>query len=162
VIGAALALLGVLAGLGVAVRKSSRERRDAKTADFTKERQTAYRALWINVEGVSVALRTEALTAEELRDRIRNLNAELLKAGIYVDEADRELASAYVTAAERLQSIASSSNDPVAKAAFEATSRIPSEVVQRVRDLGAAQEQATSLRAQLVQRIRAVLGDSAT
>jgi hypothetical protein len=161
VIGATLALLGVLAGLGVATRKSSRERRDAKTAEFTKDRQAAYRSLWTSVEGLSVALRTEALAAAPLRERSRELNAELLKAGIYIDEADRELASSYVKAVERLHMIASSSKDPAAKVAFEDTGPIPLEVVQKVSDLGEAQEQAMSLRAQLVERIRLVLNDKA-
>jgi len=161
VIAAVLALAGVLVGVIVGVRRWRRERRDTRTADFTRERQAAYRTLWSTIEGLSVALRTEALTGEALRGRLREVNAELLKAGLYIDEPDRELASSYLKAVERFHHVVSSSNDDDAQVNFGDTNAIPPEVISRVRDLGAAQAQATALRGQLVQRIRAVLNDDA-
>jgi len=160
VIAATIALIGVLAGLVVGARRWRRDRRDARSADFTKDRQAAYRGLWSSVEGLSVALRTDTLTDEAFRARIRDLNADLLKAGLYVDEADRELASSYIKAVERFHLVVTSSNDPGAKVTFGDTGIIPDDVILRVRDLGAAQERAMDLRAQLVQRIRLVLNDA--
>ena len=161
VIAATLALVGVLAGLIIGLRRWKRERRDTRTADFTRERQTAYRNLWSTIEGLSVALRTEVLKGEALRGRLREVNAELLKAGLYIDEPDRELASSYIQAVERFHHVVSSSNDADAEVSFGNTNAIPPEVISRVRDLGAAQERATALRGQLVRRIRAVLNDEA-
>lgn len=157
VIAAALALIGVLVGLVVGLQRWRSERRDTRTADFIKDRQAAYRSLWSGVEGLSVALRTEAFTGETLRDRIRDLNADLLRAGVYIDERDRELASSYVKAVEQFHLIVSSSDDPGAKVSFGDTASIPPEVIQRSRDLGVAQERVMKLRAQLVERIRLVL-----
>jgi hypothetical protein len=82
-------LVGVLAGLAVGARRWRRERRDAGAADFRKERQAAYRDLWSKVEGLSVDLRTDTLSQESLRARVRDLNASILKAGLYIDEDDR-------------------------------------------------------------------------
>jgi hypothetical protein len=161
VIAAIVALVGVLAGLVVGLRRWQRERRDARTADFIKDRQAAYRNLWSTIEGLSVDMRTEALKGEALRGRLRDVNAELLKAGLYIDEPDRDLASSYIKAVERFHEVVSSSNDPGAKITFGDTGAIPPEVMRRVRDLGGAQERATDLRAQLVRRIRVVLNNEA-
>jgi hypothetical protein len=157
VVAAVLAFVGVLAGLAVGLRRSHRERRDVRTLEFTKERQAAYRNLWSTVEGLSVALRTETLTGDALHGRIRDINAELLRSGLYIDELDRHLATAYIKSVEHFHDIVSSSDDPDVKISFGDTDTIPPHVIQRVRELGDAQERATGLRDRLIRRIRDVL-----
>jgi hypothetical protein len=159
VVAAVVALIGVLAGLAVGLRRWQGERRDARTADFAKDRRAAYQNLWSNVEGLSIALRTERLTRDELDGRVRELNAGLLKSGLFIDEPDRESAASYVEAVKRFHALVSSSNDPEAQRSFSLTDAIPAEVIQRARDLGVAQERARDLRGRLVQRLRVVLND---
>ena len=145
VIAAVVALVGVLAGAVIGVLRWKRERRDARAADFTRDRQAAYRSLWSNIEGMSVALRTDRLDSEGIRKRVREVNAELMKAGLYLDEPDRDLASSYLAALERFHAAVASSDEPEARKAFNDTGVIPQHAIRKVQDLGTAQDRVAEL-----------------
>jgi len=157
IIAAVLALVGVLAGVGASARRSRRERQEAKATTFDAERGAAYKALWSQVEGIAVAMRTEALRGEALRLRLREINAELMKGGLHVDPADRKLVEEYVNAVVIFHAAVDESADGETKRKVAETGLIPQEVLARVQSIHNSKQRADSLRERLVNRFREVL-----
>jgi len=161
IVAAVLALSGVIAGIVVAPRRWQAERRDTRRAQFTKDRQSAYRRMWESVEELDIDLRSSDLSPIEIAAKVRDINVRLIKCRLYIDDADRELIASYVKALGDYQRLIMSSNDSAAKEEFEmtATGLTPS-LRLRVQEMYYAQEDLGATRARIIARIRLVLIDA--
>lgn len=153
---ALLALSGVLAGIFVGVRRWKVERGDARSAQFTKDRQAAYRELWDSIQALDVFLRDESLSADAAGLRVREINAALIRHALYVQAADRDQMAKYVAALVSYQKLISA--DPVAHASFSDTAAgLPAGVT--LRQIFAARDELTAMQEALADRVRRVLLD---
>jgi hypothetical protein len=132
-------------------------RRDDRSKSFEEHRQRTYKEMWERVERLNVDGRLQEIPDEEFSRRIAEINAFLLTSNVYIDDADRKLVSSYARAARAFHAAVRSSEDAGAKLALGDTEEIPAEVVERVRAIADAQEQALSLRASLLEKVRAVV-----
>jgi hypothetical protein len=156
VVAALLAFAGVIAGIVVGIRRWKTERRDTKSAQFAKDRQGAYREIWDAIEELDIALRTKDLTPDEQTKTIQGVNVRMLKGGLYLDTADREALSQYVTELTAYQKLLETSGDDGAKRARRITA-VGAPVNMNLHELLAAQERTERMREQLIIRIRGVL-----
>jgi hypothetical protein len=163
VIAAVIAVAGVLVGIVAGTRRWRAERREAKSADYAKGQRDAYTRMWELVEGFHIALRTDDLTENDIRERIRDTNAQLLREGIYLASQDRELFATYMKAVWNVKRLVDLSADERASRDYGTTSvdcPLPTEMLA---ELGKAQRGANALREGLIYRIRLVLtGETVT
>ncbi len=159
IVAAVLALTGVIVGVVVGIRRWRTERLDARRAPFHKDRQSAYRDIWDAVEDLHVSMRTDDLTQDDLDAKFQQINARMLKSGIYLDDADREAVRLYIEALLVYQKVLQASGNAETRRAHRIT-QTNAPVGFNPQALLQAQERTTELRQQLVTRMREVLSGS--
>ena len=133
------------------------KRRAGPSKAFREERQRAYKEMWERVERLSVDGRLQEISDEEFSRRIAEINAFLLTSNVYIDDADRTLVNSYARAARAFHAAVRSSGDAEANVALGDTAEIPDDVIQRARAIGDAQQEALTLRASLLNKVRDVV-----
>lgn len=156
IVTALLALAGVLAGIFVGIRRWKVERRDVRHAQFTKDRQAAYRELWDSIQALDLFLRDDAMSPSEAELRVRQINVTLIRHALYIQASDRDQMAAYVAALVSYQKIISV--DPAALADFGKTSARPP-TFGTLPEIFEARDKLTALGEALAARVREILLD---
>jgi len=154
IITAVIALIGTVIGLIFGYRKWRKEQHAKKLDQFNKDRQESYKDLWNCLEDFNIKVRIEGVDNKDFFKHRQNLNAFLLKKGIYIDEEDIELSNKYAEAVFNFQEAVKESNNQEAKSDFQGTS---SPVTEQTTEIGNAQKRALKLRDELLKKIRRIL-----
>jgi hypothetical protein len=154
------AIIGVV-GTGITVffgyRQWKRQQKTAREESFNTDRKAAYKALWDLIGTFNVELRTSG-TATETGERIADLNAFLLKNGLYIQPEHCELAKRYSAALSRLNSLIRGSRNSKLRGAWSATANpLPPDAVEGFQEIDSANNEATILRDRLIEISRSVL-----
>lgn len=157
VIAAVIALAGTLIGIAVGYRRWSRERTAQRFARFETDRQDIYKSLWDRVEQINAALRRDRVDETGFTELVADLNEFIIRNGAHVDDADYELVNRYVAAVKKFDEFVSR-QDPEAQVPYGQTQVISPEVLNRVKELGEAQNRVLQLRNELRTRVRMVIG----
>lgn len=152
-----IALIGTLVGIFVGYRKWKRDRESERFAGFEKDRQSAYKKLWENVEEVNVQVRIDEVSRSDFSRKVQALNAFMLKSGIYIDDEDRALVNEYLKAVYNFQKVVRESGSKEAQIPLEETQPIPPSVSKDLKTIEVAQNKAVILRDELIKKIRHVL-----
>jgi hypothetical protein len=158
IIVAIIALIGTVIGIYIGFRKSQQDRDSGRFGQYEKDRQGVYRDLWDRVEQFNIKARIELVEANELSAHLQSLNAFMLRSGIYLDDADRNLVNQYVEAAYNFQKVVRESGLDEAEVPLGKTQAIPYEIIQAHIVIGKAQNEALKLRSQVIEKVRRVLG----
>jgi len=154
------ALIGVF-GTAITVffgyRQWKRQQKTAREESFNADRKAAYKALWDLIETFNVGLRTSG-AADKASERIVELNAFLLKSGLYIQPDHCDLARQYSTALSRLDSLIRGSRDSKLRGAWSRTADpLPPDAVERFNEIDRANGEVTLLRDKLIEISRSVL-----
>ncbi|MEC3919410.1 hypothetical protein [Nocardia sp. CDC160] len=98
IIGPAMALVGVLAGLWVGEHRWRREQARLDSAKFKGLQQDAYLELWGVVEEVQLKMRAalEELGPETFSGLLTDVNSFVIRHGVYIEDSDRQLVLEYL------------------------------------------------------------------
>jgi hypothetical protein len=152
------ALIGVF-GTGITVffgyRQWKRQQKTAREESFNNDRKAAYKALWDLTESFNVELRARGAPPEK---GVTELNAFLLKSGLYIQPEHCELAKRYAAALSQLDSLIRGSQDAKLRGKWSATANpLPPDAVSRFREIELAHNEANFLRDRLIETSRSVL-----
>ena len=157
IIAAVIALAGTMIGVAVGYRRWSRERTAQRFARFETDRQDVYRSLWDRVEQINAALRRDRVDEVGFSQLVADLNEFIIRNGAHVDDADYQLVNQYVTAVRSFHEVVSRL-EPEVQVPYGRTQTIPPDVVNRVKELGEAQQHVTKLRNELRTKVRMIIG----
>jgi hypothetical protein len=158
IITATIALIGTVIGLIFGYKKWKSEQNLKSFGQFGKDKQNAYKELWNRVEEFNIKVRLEEVDSNDFSIYLQNLNAFLLKSGIYIKDEDRVLANDYVEAVYLFQKTVKDSDIEAAKVPLGDTAIIPPHVFEQSKEIKRTQQNALSLRDELLTKIRKVLG----
>jgi len=131
----------------------------SRRSALQEDQARAYKELWEMLEDVHVRLRGKPAKSSQFSQQLRDINAFAMKNGLLIDEVDRASATSYLEAVRDYCNIVRESGDEGAIADLEETSYITGEALERLRQLGLAQEKVQVLRSQLMDRFRSVIED---
>jgi hypothetical protein len=157
---AATGLAGVFAGLAAGEIRWRRERTVARGAAFLKRRQDAYAELWAVVEEAHVEARValDEFNARRIAELTLRVNSYVLRNGVYIDDADRELAERYLRAVFTLVETIRSDGNPAERALLMTTARLSADFGRRVSSAVNARAEVDRLSELLRVRVRRELG----
>jgi hypothetical protein len=152
-----LGLLGTVVGLVVGERRQRRTEARQQQEDFRKGEAAAYLELWRLVEESEMRLRSslQFLSKANLAGQLTAVNQFMIRNGVYIAAADRQLVWEYLFGVYEFLRLAA--QDPGVRQAVEITG-VPPSLTSRVEGLTAVADRVEELRAQLETRVRAVLG----
>jgi len=154
---AVIGLSGTMIGLYVGYRKWNLEKQLERSTPYRTERQKAYKELWDRVEQLNVDGRLQPIPMDVFSDRLTELNANILRSGLYIDDTDQTLINEYVRAAREFHTAVRESENIDAQLALGDTAQIPQHIVAAEHRIRETSKQALALREKVVTRIRSVL-----
>jgi len=154
---ALIALIGTLVGIYYGHRKWRVDRDSARSKQYLADRQATYKDVWDRVEQLNVDGRITEISSDVFSDRLTELNALMLKAAIYIEDADRSLVNEYISAARSFHQAVRASSSEDAHSALGETVAMPTEVLDREMAIRETRDDALRHRETLVERVRTVL-----
>ena len=158
---ALIALGGTLGGIVFGYRKWRAQARAERFGAFEKERQAAYKEMWSQVENLNVDSRIDPIDDSAFLQRRQEVNASMLRAGIYVEDRDRELINEYMAAVREFHKAVRRSGREDAETDLGNTGDIPPEVLVTAREIAETQERALDLREAVITRVQEVVAGAA-
>lgn len=153
-------LAGIGLGAALAQFRWSRDRSDARRAPYDEKRREAYDGLWRVVEQAHVAARLEgAQSAAREWQLLADVNSFSMLNGVYVDDADRQLAFQYIRATLSLLAEIEKAERPEYREMVANTSAFPTSFGPTMKQLAALAEHNEELRISLRDRVKQVMGD---
>jgi hypothetical protein len=154
---AAAGLLGTILTLVFQAYQAKRKERLQGSEPSRMERQAAYRELWAKIEQIHAGMRTNAITGDDFNKHIQELNTYIIQHSLYIEDEDWDLSNRYLDKVKRLREVIREAESPEIKDVEASTRPFPTEMVNAVQELRAANEEASQLREQLRGRFRKVL-----
>lgn len=156
VVAAVIAFIGTVVGAVIAWRRWVKERESARFGKFETDRQDIYKSLWDKVEEVNASLRRNRVDERGLDQMVADLNEFMLRNGAHIDTNDVRLVNRYISSVKKFHTVIASAGAE-AQIPYGATQEIPQEILQEQLAIGAAENEASTLRDELRQAVRKVL-----
>jgi hypothetical protein len=154
---AIIGLLGTVLGLWIGHRRWYAEHRLAKRRAFDASRYDAYQKLWEVVESAHIKIRVELPTKLQMEELQRGINVFRMRNAILIDQPDSELAEEYFRCAMQLGNAIAEHGSKEFLSDYNTTRSDLGPDAQRVNELAEASTKLTTVRNQLISRVKAVL-----
>ncbi len=132
---------------------------DAQRGPYEEKRRDAYDGLWRVIEQAHVFARSEGPKSASAERRFTaDVNAFAMVNGVYIDDADRQLAHEYITGVLQFLANLEAADRPEYREMAMSTASYPSDFGPAVQQLAQESQRIEELRVELRSRVRTVLG----
>lgn len=149
----------VLVALGKKYRWWKREGEDARRR-LEVEKVESYQTLWGLVRDVETKLMEESFPLAKVSEMLEKANSFMHAHARHIGADDRELVNQYLQALYGVNSVIADRTDELEMSRATETSALPRDVRLRLREIGIAENEVRTLRENLNERFRKVVGET--
>jgi hypothetical protein len=125
IIPALIALIGTFLTIFFGYRQWKRQQKASRYGNFFSDRHTAYKTLWEKIEDVHIKTRIESVSEADFDKLLFEVNAHILKNGLYLRDDLRDMTNKYLKMAYRVSAEIRNSEDEEERTALYNTGALP-------------------------------------
>lgn len=157
-VGSLVALVGTLLVALLGYRQWKTQQASTKSAAFFAERRQAYKELWQKLEAVHLSVRSRTFSEQKFNQLVRAANTHVIKAGLYLDLAEKKRVNDYMTSLGKLGMLLVRAKSEDATREACSTTTFSPDVLEKIEGLQAAYNTVEEQRNLLIAHFREILG----